>query len=202
MRVVLRLPTPLIVTLLAASVACTPSEVASPPSATVSAAVRAPAYPVVVTLVVDQLAAWIAYERLGELGMNGGFARLRREGTWVGAMRYEHAVTDTGPGHGALYTGAVPAASGIFANEVLDETGEPQSILRDPATRLITADGTIDRAGSSLGRLRVETLADRLRAEHPDAVISRCRSRTGARCSAAAGTRRLRSGSTSRTTAS
>jgi hypothetical protein len=86
-------------------------------------------------------------------------------------MRYEHAVTDTGPGHSALYTGAVPAISGIFANEVLGDTGDPESILRDPTSRILTADGPSSRAGSSLAALSPDTVADRLRAERPDAVI-------------------------------
>ncbi len=124
-----------------------------------------------VTIVVDQLAAWVADERLPLLPETGGFARLRREGTWVHALRYEHAVTDTAPGHSALYTGAVPAVSGVFANEVLGEGRLPVSILRDAAPRGVTDSGAIDRAGSSLAVLTAETLADRLRAEVPDALI-------------------------------
>jgi hypothetical protein len=126
-----------------------------------------------VTIVVDQLAAWVADERwplLAKTG-TGGFARLLREGTYVRAMRYEHAVTDTAPGHSALYTGAVPALSGIFANEVLGADGAPVGFLSDPSTQVITSDGPEPRPGSSLARLRVETLADRLRAQEPDAVI-------------------------------
>jgi hypothetical protein len=132
-----------------------------------------PHAPVVVTIVVDQLAAWVASERWNELPPTGGFARLVREGTWVRAMRYEHAVTDTAPGHSSLYTGAVPHVSGIFANEVIHD-GETKalSILVDPSARVITSDGEVDRPGSSLRPLLVETLADRLRAEHPDAFIA------------------------------
>jgi hypothetical protein len=125
---------------------------------------------VVVTIVVDQLAAWVASERLDLLPKDGGFARLRREGTYVRAMRYEHAVTDTAPGHSALYTGAFPRASGIFANEVL-AGDHAVSVLADDRTRLVTSDGVTDRPGSSLARLKVATLADDLRADRPDAII-------------------------------
>lgn len=149
------------------SAACSPVAPAGPPAAPA----RGAAKPVLVTIVIDQLAAWVVSERIGELPADGGFARLRREGAWVRAMRYEHAVTDTAPGHAALYTGAVPAVSGIFANEVLGEGGEPEAIVRDAASRLIGSEGPIDRPGSSLEALRVETLADRVRAEHADAVI-------------------------------
>jgi hypothetical protein len=164
---VLRLPRVFLALSLLGAIACTPA--ATPASAAPVA--HRPAAPVVVTLVVDQLAAWVARERLEQLPSGGGFARLRTEGEWVHALRYEHAVTDTAPGHAALYTGAVPAVSGVFANEVLDAEGKPSSVLRDPHARVLTSDGSVDRPGSSLARYHVETLADRLRAEHPDAVI-------------------------------
>src|SRR5271170_1621591 len=60
------------------------------------------ASPVVVSIVIDQEAAWIASERWPLLPANGGLARLRREGTYAEDMRYAHAATDTAPGHAAL----------------------------------------------------------------------------------------------------
>ncbi|HSI05589.1 MAG TPA: hypothetical protein VLC93_13975, partial [Myxococcota bacterium] len=60
--------------------------------------------PVVVTIIVDQFAAWVASERLETLPADGGFARLRREGTYVRAIRYAHAATETACGHAALFT--------------------------------------------------------------------------------------------------
>lgn len=131
-----------------------------------------PVYPFVVTIVIDQFAAWVAADRLDVLPKDGGFARLRSSGTWVKDMRYAHAATDTAPGHAALYTGAPPIVTGIFANEWVDEeSGKRRSILRDAATRLVTTAGPIEQAGSSLERLSVETLADRFRARYPDARI-------------------------------
>jgi Type I phosphodiesterase / nucleotide pyrophosphatase len=124
------------------------------------------------TIVVDQFPAWEAAERLAMLPADGGFARLRREGLYVKELRYAHAVTDTAPGHAALYTGAVPRQSGIFANETLGPDGKPRSILLDETTRLVDARGVVmDRPGSSLARLRVETLADVLVAEAPGASV-------------------------------
>jgi len=126
---------------------------------------------VLVTLVIDQFAAWIAAERIPELPPDGAFARLRREGTWWRDMRYQHAATDTAPGHSSLYTGMPPRESGILANELVDARGERYSILRDERTRLVTFDGPVDAPGSSLAILRVPTLADVVRERIPDAVI-------------------------------
>jgi hypothetical protein len=128
--------------------------------------------PVVVTLVIDQLAAWIASERLPLLPSDGGFARLKREGTSARTLVFEHAVTDTAPGHAALYTGAPARVSGIFANEVIDDVErERVSILRDPTTHIIASDGPRQFPSSSLRQLLVPTLADTLRAARPKANI-------------------------------
>jgi hypothetical protein len=141
------------------------------PTAAPAAAPAPRAAPVVVTIVVDQFAAWIAEERLPLLPETGGFARLRREGTWYRHVRYGHAATDTAPGHSSLYTGRAPRESGILANEVPDARGERVSILRDEAAHVVTDEGVTDAVGSSIARLRVDTLADALRARSPGAVI-------------------------------
>ena len=129
--------------------------------------------PWLVTIVVDQLAAWEAAERLGLLPADGGFARLRREGLTVPELRFEHAATDTAAGHAALYSGAVPRASGVFANELPGPDGKPRSILIDEQTHLVGADGVEikERPGSSLARLKVETLADVLVRAQPHARV-------------------------------
>jgi predicted AlkP superfamily pyrophosphatase or phosphodiesterase len=125
---------------------------------------------VVVSIVVDQLAGWIAAERFGELPADGGFARLRREGTYARDVRYAHASTDTAPGHAALYTGAVPRVSGIYGNEIPDAAGEKISILVDETTHLVAGEPTT-KPGSSIRALKIDTVADRFRAAHPDALV-------------------------------
>jgi type I phosphodiesterase/nucleotide pyrophosphatase len=142
------------------------------------ACARAPATPTkppapLVTIVVDQMAAWIAAERWPTLPPTGGFQRLMREGTYFRDMRYAHAVTDTAPGHAALYTGNVPRSNGIFANEIVPrDGGAPRSILEDAETRVVGVDaGKTERAGSSLRVLRGDTLADALQAQAPGARV-------------------------------
>jgi hypothetical protein len=128
--------------------------------------------PVVVALVVDQLAAWIAEERVPRLPADGFFARLTREGTWVRSLRLPYAITDTAPGHTALHTGAVPAESRIVVNETPDEkTGVRRSFFLDPGTKLVTAAGMTTTIGSSAAALAVPAVADRLRDAHPNARI-------------------------------
>ncbi len=160
--------------------------------------------PIVITLVVDQLGASIATARWPLLPDSGGFARLRREGT-VGTIVYEHAVTDTAPGHATLYTGAPPRESGVYANELLDpKTRKKVSILRDPATHVIAADGKPrESPSSSAAALRLPTLADAERSARTATRRScRSRSRIARRCPAAAARRRRRCGSTPASAAS
>ena len=154
---------------LALSACAPPPPPASTPSSSQARVSKGP--PVVVTIVVDQLAGWIADERWPLLPHDGGFARLIREGTWVKRMRYAHAATDTAPGHSALYTALPPHDSGIFANEVPDAAGDRVSFLRDPQVHRVTEDGVDVAPGSSLARLRVDTLSDRLHKARPDAVV-------------------------------
>lgn len=130
--------------------------------------------PVVVAIIVDQLSSWVAESRLPKLPReaNGGFTRLIKEGTWVKRLTYPYAVTDTAPGHAALHTGRLPSESGLFSNELPDPNGPRRiSVLRDPTTKVVTARGVKDAPGSSPAKLLVPTVADRLRAARPDALI-------------------------------
>jgi hypothetical protein len=122
--------------------------------------------------VVDQFAAWVAAERLPLLPPDGGFARLRREGLYVRQLEYQHSATDTAPGHASLYTGGPPRISGITGNEQPVDLRHSVSILRDPTTLAVNIDGPVQGLpGSSAARLQSDTVADRLRAAHPEAVI-------------------------------
>ena len=142
------------------------------PIATTSAAPAPKSAPVVIALVIDQFAAWEAAERLDDLPKNGGFARLRREGTTVRDMRFAHAVTETAAGHSALFTGSPPYRSGIVANELVDpKTRERVSAFLDPSAHLVTAQGPTQEEGVGLPGLEVDTVADVLRKTRPHALI-------------------------------
>ena len=146
---------------------------AAPVTPATRASSAAGAAPWLVTIVVDQLAAWMADERWPLLPDDGGFARLRREGLTVRQLRFTHAITDTAPGHSALFTGVVPHTSGIVANDVISSAGKKISILADAKTRLVPVGGAgpVDRPGSSLAALQSDTIADALLAARPDARI-------------------------------
>lgn len=79
----------------------------------------------VVLIVVDQL-RYDALERYRSEFGDGGFERMRSDGAVVTSARYQHATTDTCPGHAVVMTGTSPAKNGIVANEWLDrDLGRP-----------------------------------------------------------------------------
>lgn len=143
----------------------TPSEQAAPSRSGTAA-------PVVVVIVVDQLASWVLEQRLPSLAPDGVFARLRREGVFGPNLRYEHATSSTAPGHAALFTGLPPRASGVFANERLDDkTNKAVTVFADASSHLVLGAAEVDAPSSSSALLRADTLADALRAKRPQARI-------------------------------
>jgi len=122
-------------------------------SKTGSPAVQNQGGPIVVAIVVDQLAAWVLRERIDKLPDSGGFARLRREGRFFQEMAYAHAVTETAPGHASLFTGKTPREHGIIANDILTSKREKSAMVADAgeSSRLVGLDGSpLQGMGSSM----------------------------------------------------
>jgi len=144
-----------------------PALVEQSPTATQASAVVGR---VTVAIVVDQLAAWVADERLPLLPKSGGFARLMREGTWYKDVRFSHAITETAPGHASLYSGKSPHEHGIVANEVLS-SGKASAFLLDQNTKVVGPEGIRADAGSSAIALIGDVAADKFRAQHPQGKV-------------------------------
>ena len=142
----------------------------APPLVSAAPAPPPRAAPVLLIVIVDQLASWVFEARKSSLSRNGAFAELMRDGIYIPELRYEHATTSTAPGHAALFTGAPPRDSGVFANERLDEANKAVSVFADASTHVVL-DGTLEATSSSAELLRAPTLADALRAQRPEARI-------------------------------
>ncbi len=50
--------------------------------------------------------------------LNGGLARLTKNGAWFTNAHQDHAITETAPGHASLLSGRFPRSTGIAANRV------------------------------------------------------------------------------------
>jgi len=126
-----------------------------------------------VVIAVDQLRP----DQLVRLGpiLTGGLGRMRREGLDFRAATLDYAATETGPGHATLGTGCLPRTHGIVGNDMW-LTAEQRSAycFEGRGESRVTSLGRLEVApasGRGPGNLRVPTLAERLRAQHPTAKV-------------------------------
>ncbi len=122
----------------------------------------------VVGLVVDQM-RWDYLTRYADNYCDGGFKRLMREGYNCNRCLINYIPAITAVGHTAVYTGSVPALTGITGN-TLEINGRFTYCTQDSTVRGL---GTIDRDGkpnpnvtagkNSPRNLLVRTVTDQLR---------------------------------------
>jgi hypothetical protein len=113
----------------------------------------------VVVVVIDQLASW-AFERyLPHLSERGGFKRAIARGSYFPRVAYDFALTNTAPGHAAIFTGASPFQSGVTSNSVFDaDSGERRPFIADGEHAVF---GVAGHTAAPLG-VRVPTVGDEL----------------------------------------
>lgn len=114
-----------------------------------------------VGIVVDQMGYDFLVRYDAKYG-NGGFKRLVREGFSCKNAHYNYIPTYTAPGHACVYTGSVPAITGIAGNEWFDQrTGKSVYCTDDSTVRTI---GSESLAGLMSPRnLLVTTVTDQLK---------------------------------------
>ncbi len=117
----------------------------------------------VVVISIDQCSAELIQTYGPEL--NGGLARLLREGVQFTEAYQDHGFTETGPGHSVLLSGRFPAHTGIVENEWLDRaTGRMTYCVSDDAVRPLGGDRVHP---ASNARFLGDTLGDWLQAQVP-----------------------------------
>jgi predicted AlkP superfamily pyrophosphatase or phosphodiesterase len=115
----------------------------------------------VVGLVIDQM-RWDYLYRFKELYGEGGFNRMLREGFSSENNFIPYMPTYTAVGHTTIYTGSVPAISGIVGNNWFDKTTGKGVYCTDDSTVLTV--GNTGKAGKmSPANLWVTTITDELR---------------------------------------
>ncbi|MFK7742734.1 MAG: alkaline phosphatase family protein [Planctomycetota bacterium] len=90
-----------------------------------------------VLLSVDQLAEWVFASAEPWFAEDGGFRRLQDGGVTFANCAYEHACTETGPGHATIGTGAPACVHGVGKNAWWSpERGESIYCVEAPAKAL------------------------------------------------------------------
>src|SRR5262245_66631706 len=90
---------------------------------------------------------------------------------WFTRAAYPYLLTITCPGHATISTGTFPSTHGVFSNQWWDrESGRKVQCSDDPSATNFGYDGP-GKDHNSGYRLKVETFADRLRAERSAHVV-------------------------------
>lgn len=125
---------------------------------------KSPLPRLVVWLTIDQFRGDYL-SRYDALFNDEGLRGLVRSGIWFQEAHYEHAITETAPGHATLFTGASPSQHGIVANSWLRADGVEIASVWDESSPL-TGPGAEQDASPSQGRsprqLMVPTVGDEL----------------------------------------
>ncbi|MBS1510395.1 MAG: alkaline phosphatase family protein [Bacteroidetes bacterium] len=115
----------------------------------------------VVGIVIDQM-RWDYLYRYHDLYGNGGFRRLLREGFAAQNTLIPYVPTYTAVGHTCIYTGSVPAITGIVGNNWFDRATNKSVYCTDDST--VNTVGNTGIAGKmSPANLWVTTVGDELR---------------------------------------
>ncbi len=116
----------------------------------------------VVGIVVDQMRYDYLY-RFYDKYSDGGLKRLMNEGFNCRNNQYHYASTVTGPGHAHIYTGSVPAISGIVGNDWYDKQRKiDRYVVQDDDVKLV-GEGSESAGKMSPMQLKVTTITDQLR---------------------------------------
>ncbi len=115
----------------------------------------------VVGLVVDQM-RWDYLYRYSDLYGSGGFKRLLKEGFSSENNFIPYMPTYTAVGHSCIYTGSVPAITGIVGNNWYDKTAGKNVYCTDDST--VSTVGNNGKAGKmSTANMWTTTITDELR---------------------------------------
>ena len=120
-----------------------------------------------VTIVIDQM-RFDYIERYGH-AWKGGLRRLTTEGAVFERAMYPYLNTVTCAGHATIGTGALPYRHGVILNEwYRRDVGRRMACTDDPDVKSVPYASPAEPVGHSARRLRLPTLADRLRSVSPD----------------------------------
>lgn len=116
----------------------------------------------IVGIVVDQM-RYEYLNRFADRYEEGGFKRLMNQGFNCKNNHYHYASTVTGPGHAHVYSGSVPAVSGIVGNGWFEKiTGKDMYVASDSTVNIV-GEGRENAGQMSPKNLKVTSITDQLR---------------------------------------
>lgn len=118
----------------------------------------------VVVLTVDQMRAEYLVRYQDKYGA-GGFKRMMEDGFNFRNAHFPYVPTETGPGHAAIHTGALPAVSGIIGNGWYErKNGKSVNVVSGKEKyRTVGASDTLGVGQAGPDYMLVTTIADELK---------------------------------------
>lgn len=117
---------------------------------------------VIVGLVVDQMRYDYLYRYYDKYG-EGGFKRLMNEGFNCRNHHFDYAITLTGAGHAAIYSGSIPAINGIVGNNWYDPIMGKEVYCVDDSTVSVVGSTNAAAGRMSPRNMLTSTITDQLR---------------------------------------
>jgi predicted AlkP superfamily pyrophosphatase or phosphodiesterase len=138
-----------------------PVVTATAPAITTTQTTELPRPKLVVGIVVDQM-RWDYLYRYYDRYQNNGFKRLLNEGFSCENTQVDYIPTVTAAGHTCIYTGSVPAITGIAGNDwIIQATGRAMYCTEDTTVQTV---GSTTKAGQMSPRnLLTTTVTDELK---------------------------------------
>lgn len=124
----------------------------------------------VVLCAIDQLSAWAFEAARSHLPADGGFRRLLDHGVFFSRCAYEHACSETGPGHATIGTGAPASEHGIVRNAWWSSADK--ALVYCVQEAMPPLPGLREGKDRGPGRLCLPTFADGLKAAVAGAKIA------------------------------
>ncbi len=116
----------------------------------------------VVGIIVDQMRYEYLY-RFYSRYSDRGLKRMMNEGFNCRNNHYHYASTITGPGHAHVYTGSVPAITGIVGNDWYEKTLKKSMYVVSDSTVSIVGEGNPSAGKMSPRNMKTTTVTDQLR---------------------------------------
>ena len=125
----------------------------------------------IVAIIVDQMRADYL-DRFRDLFCPGGFNLLLQRGAVFTNANYDHAPTNTGPGHSIFLSGILPCKSGIISNSWYSiELGRTMYCVEDSSVYGVGTDSSASAGRMSPRNFGGTTVGDQLQAQSPGSKV-------------------------------
>jgi predicted AlkP superfamily pyrophosphatase or phosphodiesterase len=116
----------------------------------------------IVAITVDQMRYDYLYRYYNKYSENG-FKKLINQGVNCKNTHYNYSATQTGPGHAHIFSGSIPALSGIIGNSWFDNSANEKVYVAQDTSVITIGNGSKQAGKMSPKNMLVNTVGDQMR---------------------------------------